>query len=99
MIFLNQNTVDLPDGNHFVMSAVESTVLRTLMQQPGVVYSREVLNTKIYGANKARWPQSDVLTVIVGRIRKQFRAHGYHDVIYTVRDFGYCLNPKPRTKS
>ena len=95
MIFLNQNTVDLPDGNHFVMSAVESTVLRALMQQPGVVYSREHLNNKIYG-DKSRWPDSDVLTVLIGRIRKQFREHGYHDVIYTVRGKGYCLAPNPR---
>ena len=95
MIFLNQNTVDLPDGNHFVMSAVESTVLRALMQQPGVVYSREHLNNKIYG-DKSRWPESDVLTVLIARIRKQFAAHGYKDVIYTVRGKGYCLAPQQR---
>lgn len=99
MFFLKVNTVDLPDGNYFVLSSVESTVLRTLMQQPGVVYTRKQLNIQIYGHDRARWPASDVLTVLIGRIRKQFREHGYDDVIYTIRGKGYCLAPNSRKSS
>lgn len=96
MFYLNGATVSLPSGPSFLLTSVEATILRTLMQQPGVMFTHKKLNTCIYGADEAKWPQSNVLEVLMSRLRRKFRAHGMEDAFYTIRGRGYCLAPHVR---
>ena len=76
-----------------VMPPIEFKLLRSLLAQPGKVFSREELVT-------AAWPEHAAATdvrgvdVHIARLRKRLRASVGSDVIRTVRSAGYAFAPE-----
>lgn len=67
---------------------LEVELLRLLLAHPGRVFSREDLETRLYGGDL---PDSNTVEVFVYQLRKRLRALGAGEVIRTVRGKGYTV--------
>ena len=84
---LNVMPLDLTDA--------EARVLKALSSKPGVLVTRSELNHALY-ADKAATAESNVLEVMVSRLRKKFDALGAKGAIHTIRGQGYRFNGVPQ---
>jgi two-component system, OmpR family, phosphate regulon response regulator PhoB len=77
------------DGQEVLLTALEFRLLKTLLQRPGRVQSRETLLSDVWGI------QAEITTRTVDthikRLREKLGAPG--DVIETIRGVGYKLSP------
>lgn len=75
-------------GNTMALTALEYRTLALLMAQPGELVSRHEIETTLYGATP---PNSNVLQVIVSRLRSKLAAAGAPGVLHTQRSCGYAF--------
>ncbi len=76
------------DGKQIVLSAKEFAVIHALMENPGVVMSRQKIEEKIYGWNEE--VESNTIEYHIARLRKKIG----RDIIRNIRGVGYLLENK-----
>ncbi len=81
------------DGNAVHLSPTCFKLLEVLTSNPGRVYSRENLLSRVWGGDVFVEPRT--VDVHIRRLRKALNAHGGKDLIRTVRGAGYALDEAP----
>jgi two-component system phosphate regulon response regulator PhoB len=71
------------------LAPTEFQLLKTFMEKPGRVWSREQLLDRIWGRDL--YVETRTVDVHIGRLRKALLRHGGTDTIRTVRGVGYSL--------
>jgi len=79
------------DGATLVLTTREFALLEVLAQRPGEVVARTDLWERCYDA--AAEPNSNVIDVYVGYLRRKLERAGLTAAIRTVRGAGYVLEP------
>jgi len=77
---------------HIHLGPTEFRLLRTLMERPSHVFSRERLLDLVWGRDI--YVESRTVDVHIRRLRKALNANGDADLIRTVRGAGYALDLK-----
>ena len=75
--------------NSLELTATEFHLLAYLMQQPGVLSSKEDLSKQVLGRNLCQFDRS--LDMHVSNVRRKLAQHGVNNIIQTVRGAGYIL--------
>ena len=70
-----------------VLTSYESTVMESFLRNYSKVLSRSLLEDQLYGSNHS--PDSNVLEVLINRLRKKLKKHSGLNPIATVRGRGY----------
>ena len=78
------------DGDAIHLGPTEYRLLRTLMEKPGRVFSREQLLDRVWGRDV--YVEIRTVDVHIRRLRKALNAGGRPDLIRTVRAAGYSLD-------
>lgn len=78
------------EGAAVHLSPTGYKLLETLMERPGLVYSRERLLSRVWGGDVFVEPRT--VDVHIRRLRKALNAGGGRDLIRTVRSAGYALD-------
>lgn len=65
----------------------ETVLLTALLKDPGVTVSQDALRDALYGTEKRA--KSNVIEVLIGRLRRRLKDLGQGGVIETVRQRGY----------
>jgi two-component system response regulator MprA len=76
-------------GRELALTAKEFAMLQYLLAHQGVVVTRTDLIEKVWGMDFDTF--SDVLKVMISRLRKKLEADGEPPLIHTVRGVGYIL--------
>lgn len=76
------------DGETVTLSSYEFELLALLLDNQGRVFSKELLETRLYGG---ALPTSNTVEVFVSRLRVKLREAGAPEVIRTVRGAGYVV--------
>ena len=71
------------------LGPTEFRLLRTLMEKPGRVWSRDQLLDRVWGRDI--YVDTRTVDVHIGRLRKALSQHGGNDLLRTVRGAGYAL--------
>ena len=71
------------------LGPTEFRLLRTLMEKPGRVWSRDQLLDRVWGRDI--YVDTRTVDVHIGRLRKALSQHGGKDLLRTVRGAGYAL--------
>ena len=71
------------------LGPTEFRLLRTLMEKPGRVWSRDQLLDRVWGRDI--YVDTRTVDVHIGRLRKALSQHGGKDLLRTVRSAGYAL--------
>lgn len=71
------------------LGAGEAVILGALLAKPGATVSPQELHAAMYGANGGA--KSNVIEVLISRIRRKLKAMGMVSVIETIRLKGYRL--------
>ncbi len=77
-------------GKSIHLGPTEFRLLRTLMEKPGRVFSRERLLDLVWGRDV--YVEDRTVDVHIRRLRKALNEHGGVDVIRTVRGEGYAID-------
>jgi DNA-binding response OmpR family regulator len=83
----------LVDGQPRLLSARETGVLEVLMQRPGHVVPKRVVEDHLFGLDNE--VGSNAVEVYVHRLRKQLTESGAKVRIHTVRGVGYLIGEAP----
>lgn len=83
------DTTAMISGEKLELTKNEYLILKSLMEQPGKVVSRESIMERLWGAEE--FVDDNTLTVNVTRIRKKIDAAGVPDFITTKRGLGYIV--------
>ncbi|MFK8050952.1 MAG: response regulator [Halioglobus sp.] len=87
-ISLNISTNELSvDGLEVDLTAFEYKVLEHFVMNPGKITTKSMLIDRLYGDNEDR--ESNVVEVIIARLRKKLDPTGEHRPIETLRGRGY----------
>lgn len=87
---LNLDDTSVTAGNsRLELTKNEYLILKTLMEQPGKVVSRESIMERLWGAEE--FVDDNTLTVNITRIRKKLEAAGAEEFITTKRGLGYIV--------
>jgi len=78
------------EGKAINLSPTCFKLLETLIERPGVVYSRERLLSRVWGSDVFVEPRT--VDVHIRRLRKAINANGGRDLVRTVRGAGYALD-------
>ncbi|MFC1719941.1 response regulator transcription factor [Pseudomonadota bacterium] len=81
------------DDKEVHMTSKELAILELLMSNPGRLFSRERILNTVWGLNVD--PNSNVVDVYIGRVRKLIDRDGDDSMIETVRGRGFRLNLPP----
>jgi two-component system phosphate regulon response regulator PhoB len=76
-------------GQDIVLGPTEFRLLATLMERPGIVFTRDQLLDRVW--DRDTYLETRTVDVHVGRLRKALMAGGMPDPIRTVRGTGYAL--------
>lgn len=76
-------------GKKQSLSTKEFTLLLTLLQHPGMIFSRSQLESKLYGNNEEI--ESNVVEVLIHSLRKKFD----NEIIRNVRGIGWMVVKRP----
>jgi len=77
-------------GKTIHLSPIEFKLLKTFLEKPGKVYSRNSLLNRVWGTNV--YVADRTIDVHIRRLRKALNANGGRDVIRTVRGSGYSID-------
>ena len=83
--------VVIRDGEPIDLTAREFTLLATLIQRPGQVFTRSVLLDAIWGL---RGVNTSMVDLYVSYLRKKLDRNGEPSCIRTVRGVGYTFEPR-----
>ncbi len=83
------DTTAMISGEKLELTKNEYLILKSLMEQPGKVVSRESIMERLWGAEE--FVDDNTLTVNVTRIRKKIDAAGVPNFITTKRGLGYIV--------
>jgi two-component system phosphate regulon response regulator PhoB len=87
---LNSETYKVIRGQiDLKLGPIEFSLLRTFMEKPARVWSREELLDRIWGRDV--YVETRTVDVHIGRLRKELSRNGGADPIRTVRGVGYSL--------
>ena len=78
------------DGKSIHLGPTEFRLLKTLMERPGRVFSREQLLDRAWGRDI--YVESRTVDVHIRRLRKALNVDGAPDLIRTVRGAGYAID-------
>jgi two-component system phosphate regulon response regulator PhoB len=78
------------DGDPVHLGPTEFRLLKTLMEKPGRVFSREQLLDRVWGRDV--YVEIRTVDVHIRRLRKALNVNGRPDLIRTVRAAGYSLD-------
>ncbi len=78
------------DGNPIHLGPTEFQILKTLIDRPGRVYSRDMLLDKVWGRDIN--VEERTVDVHIRRLRKALNSGGKADLIRTVRGSGYAID-------
>ncbi len=78
-------------GREIVLTAKEFALLEALARRPGEVLDREAIAARVWDENHD--PFTNVLDVLVGRLRRKIDGDDEQPLIQTVRGAGYRLAP------
>ncbi|MDD9878787.1 MAG: phosphate regulon transcriptional regulator PhoB [Magnetovibrio sp.] len=78
------------DDRSVQLGPTEFRLLRTLMERPGRVFSREQLLDRVWGRDI--YVETRTVDVHIRRLRKALNQDGAADIIRTVRSAGYSLD-------
>ncbi len=79
-------------GNLVHLGPTEFRILKTLMEKPGQVHSRQGLLNQVWGGGIHVEPRT--VDVHIRRLRKALNTNGKADLIRTVRGSGYAIDDK-----
>jgi two-component system OmpR family response regulator len=79
-------------GRHIALSPKEFQLMRTFADHAGEVLTRTMLLELVWNLHFD--PQTNVVDVHVGRLRRKLEANGAAAVIHTARGSGYLFEPK-----
>ena len=89
-LILNSETYKVTRGQiDLKLGPIEFRLLKTFMEKPGRVWSREELLDRIWGRDV--YVETRTVDVHIGRLRKELSRNGGADPIRTVRGVGYSL--------
>jgi len=89
-LILNLETYKVIRGEiDLKLGPTEFRLLKTFMEKPGRVWSREELLDRIWGRDL--YVETRTVDVHIGRLRKELSRNGGADPIRTVRGVGYSL--------
>lgn len=89
-LFLNSETYKVTRGQiDLKLGPIEFRLLKTFMEKPARVWSREELLDRIWGRDV--YVETRTVDVHIGRLRKELSRNGGADPIRTVRGVGYSL--------
>lgn len=89
-LILNSETYKVIRGQiDLKLGPIEFRLLRTFMEKPARVWSREELLDRIWGRDV--YVETRTVDVHIGRLRKELSRNGGADPIRTVRGVGYSL--------
>ena len=89
-LILNSLTREVHRGNHQLqLTKTEFDLLELLMQQPGIVISREHIYETIWGYDFET--NSKSLDVYIGYLRRKTEENNASRVVFTVRGVGYTV--------
>lgn len=91
-IHLSRQEVSAENGT-INLTSYEYKLLEYLVLHPGEVLSKQVLNEHLYDEDAD--PDSNVLEVLIGRLRKKIDPDGQWQPIETLRGRGYRLRSEP----
>jgi two-component system phosphate regulon response regulator PhoB len=80
------------DGIEVALAPTEFRLLRTLLERPGRVYSREQLLDLVWGRDI--YVEARTVDVHIRRLRVALNQNNARDLIRTVRSEGYALEPE-----
>jgi two-component system response regulator MprA len=87
---LNSLTREVHRGDRAIdLTKTEFDLLELLMQQPGIVVSRETIYEAIWGYNFET--NSKSLDVYIGYLRRKTEENNESRVVFTVRGVGYTV--------
>jgi two-component system response regulator MprA len=90
-LMLNSLTREVLRGDRAIeLTKTEFDLLELLMQQPGIVVSRETIYETIWGYNFET--NSKSLDVYIGYLRRKTEENNEPRVVFTVRGVGYTVN-------
>jgi len=90
-IVMNLDQHRVTRGEHALhLGPTEFRLLRTLMEKPGRVFSREQLLDRVWGRDI--YVETRTVDVHIRRLRKALNQYGGDDIIRTVRSAGYSLD-------
>jgi two-component system OmpR family response regulator len=78
-------------GRHVPLSPKEFRLMKTFADHAGEVLTRTMLLERVWNLHFD--PQTNVVDVHVGRLRRKLEAHGETAVIHTARGSGYIFQP------
>lgn len=81
------------DDEPVSMTAKELAILELLMSHPDTLFSRERILNNVWGLQHD--PQTNVVDVYIGRLRKKIDPETGTSMIETVRGLGYRINSQP----
>jgi two-component system OmpR family response regulator len=81
------------DGRPIELLPREYRLLEYLMRHPGRVVTRTMLFEEVWGYHYD--PQTNVIDVHIGRLRRKLEEGGLSQLIHTVRGSGYVLRRSP----
>ena len=84
-------------GGTVDLTAREFSLLETFMRHPKQVLSREQLLSRVWGLSFD--PNSNLVDVYMGRLRRKLSAASAADHIVTLRGMGYRFDPTPECES
>jgi DNA-binding response OmpR family regulator len=85
--------VVLRDDERIDLTAKEFTLLSTLLQHPGQVFTRSVLLDLVWGGSRDTY--TNVVDLYVSYLRKKLDRDSGCSHIRTVRGVGYAFDPQP----
>jgi DNA-binding response OmpR family regulator len=80
-------------GERVELTAKEFSLLATLIQRPGQVFTRSVLLDTVWGGSQDVY--ANVVDLYVSYLRKKLDRNGEPSRIRTVRGVGYTFEPRP----
>lgn len=81
------------NGKSVQLSSTQFRLLRTLMENPGRVFSRETLLNRVWG--RTAYLEMRTVDAQIRRLRKALNAAGGDEIIRTVRGNGYAIDSQP----
>lgn len=97
-VVFDRETLVVTRGDRKIdLTAKELAILDLLLSQPGKVFSRALVLSKVWGYDSD--PLTNIVDVYIARLRRKIDAPGAPELISTVRGYGYKLDIQPAAQA